>query len=241
MTGYARQRVARAARSGSVGIRAQEQLTQLRDAAGEAVPVRDGQETGAQAQPKGVGLFAAELQAQLPNLPLEEEGRLNDARLRDNFLERVFAYARLKKLWARPWTLHDLITFHTGEKMALLAHSVVGYRALGRLVGQAKAMPLPQLQTAYEAGFMGVLHKLATPGRQANVLMHMLGHFSDQLDPAARAELLGLIEDHRKGICPLVVPLTLLRHHVRRLEVPYLRGQSYLDPHPKELMLRNHV
>jgi uncharacterized protein YbgA (DUF1722 family)/uncharacterized protein YbbK (DUF523 family) len=189
----------------------------------------------------GVGLFAAALMAQLPDLPVEEEGRLLDARLRDNFIERVFAFARLRQLWARPWTVHDLIQFHTNEKMALLAHSVVGHRALGRLVGQAKALPREQLQRDYQAGFMRVLRKLATPGRQANVLMHMLGHVSEQLDADARRELLALIDDHRRGLCPLVVPLTLLRHHVRRLGVAYLLAQSYLDPHPKELMLRNRV
>ena len=205
------------------------------------VKLYDGRAEGDNATRNGVGLFAAELQAQLPNLPVEEEGRLNDPRLRDNFLERVFAHARLQRLWATPWTLHDLIEFHSKQKMALLAHSVVGYRALGRLVAQAKTLPRDQLQRDYESGFMAVLRKLATPGRQANVLMHMLGHVSDRLDPAARSELLGLIEDHRKGLCPLVVPLTLMRHHVRQQAVGYLLHQSYLDPHPKELMLRNQV
>jgi uncharacterized protein YbgA (DUF1722 family)/uncharacterized protein YbbK (DUF523 family) len=189
----------------------------------------------------GVGLFAAELMAELPNLPVEEEGRLRDARLRDNFIERIFAYARLHQLWSGGWSLGDLIAFHTAEKMALLAHSPSGYRALGALVGQAKTVAPAELQARYEAAFMATLRKLTTPGRHANVLMHMLGHITDQLDPPARQELLGLIEDHRRGLCPLVVPLTLMRHHVRRLEVSYLLGQSYLDPHPKELMLRNHV
>jgi uncharacterized protein YbgA (DUF1722 family)/uncharacterized protein YbbK (DUF523 family) len=205
------------------------------------VKLYDGAADGAPVTRKGVGLFAAELLAQMPQLPIEEEGRLCDARLRDNFLERVFAYVRVKKLWAGPWGLRDLIAFHTNEKMALLAHSVVGYRALGHLVGSAKHVAREQLQREYQRGFMAVLQKLATPGRQANVLMHMLGHFSDQLDSDGRRELLVLIDDHRKGVCPLVVPLTLMRHHVRRLQVTYLLDQSYLDPHPKELQLRNHV
>ncbi|HTA21212.1 MAG TPA: YbgA family protein, partial [Polyangia bacterium] len=131
--------------------------------------------------------------------------------------------------------------FHTAHKMQLLAHSTDGYRALGRLVGGAKAVPRVELRERYEAAFMAVLRKPATPGRHANVLMHMLGHLKAHLDEAGKAELLGLIEDHRAGLVPLVVPVTMLRHHVRRLSVAYLLGQTYLEPHPKELMLRNHV
>ena len=189
----------------------------------------------------GQGLFAAALTAAFPNLPVEEEGRLNDARLRENFIERLFAYRRLQTLWEENWTQGKLVTFHTAHKMALLAHDEPTYRRLGRLVALGKTLPRGELREQYEAGFMAALTKVATPGRHANVLTHMLGHFSDRLDAPARQELLGLIEDHRRGLVPLVVPLTLLRHHVRRLDVAYLSGQVYLDPHPKELMLRNHV
>jgi uncharacterized protein YbgA (DUF1722 family) len=125
--------------------------------------------------------------------------------------------------------------------MALLAHSTDGYRALGRLVAVAKGMPRAELQVAYESKFRAVLKILATPGRHANVLMHMMGHVSDHLDSNDRTELLAVIEDHRNGLVPLIVPMTLLRHHVRRFAVTYLLGQSYLEPHPKELMLRNRV
>jgi uncharacterized protein YbgA (DUF1722 family)/uncharacterized protein YbbK (DUF523 family) len=190
---------------------------------------------------EGVGLFAAALMARLPHLPVEEEGRLHDARLRENFIERVFAYHRLRRLWRSRWTLGELVAFHTAHKMALLAHSTEGYRQLGRLVGGGKQVPRAELRERYEAGFMAVLRKLATPGRHANVLTHMLGHLRGQLDAHDRDELFALIEDHRKGLVPLVVPLVLMRHHVRRLSVDYLLSQSYLDPHPKELMLRNRV
>jgi uncharacterized protein YbgA (DUF1722 family)/uncharacterized protein YbbK (DUF523 family) len=189
----------------------------------------------------GVGLFAAALLRRFPHLPVEEEGRLADPRLRENFIERLFAYHRLRGLWRTRWGLRDLVAFHTAHKMALLAHSTDGYRQLGRLVATAKALPRAELRARYEAGFMGVLHKLATPGRQANVLQHMTGHLRDRLDTGDRRELATAIDDHRKGLVPLIVPIVLLRHHARRLDVPYLLGQSYLEPHPKELMLRNRV
>lgn len=187
----------------------------------------------------GVGLFAAALAAAFPNLPTEEEGRLHDARLRDNFIERVFAYARLRALWNDRWTLGRLVEFHAAHKMALLAHSTDGYRTLGRLVARGKSLGRAELRERYEEGFMAALAKLATPGRHANVLMHLVGHLKDQLDAADKQELLGLIEEQRSGRLPLVVPLTLLAHHARRYGATYLLGQTYLNPRIEELRLRN--
>ena len=189
----------------------------------------------------GQGLFAAALVRAFPHLPIEEEGRLNDAHLRENFIERVFAYHRLQRLWASRWTLRSLIAFHTANKMTLLSHDELGYRRLGRLVAIGKSLARAELRGRYEAGFMTTLEKLATPGRHVNVLTHMLGHFSDRLEPVARQELLGVVEDYQRGLVPLIAPLTLVRHYIRTLKVEYLLGQTYLDPHPKELMLRNRV
>lgn len=189
----------------------------------------------------GQGLFAAALVRAFPHLPIEEEGRLRDAHLRESFIERVFAHHRLQSLWATRWTLRSLIAFHTANKMTLLAHDEPGYRRLGRLVALAKSLPRAELRERYEAGFMTTLAKVATPGRHTNVMTHMLGHFTERLEPVARQELLGVIEDYRRELVPLIAPLTLVRHYVRTLQVDYLLGQSYLDPHPKELMLRNHV
>ena len=189
----------------------------------------------------GQGLFAAALTRAFPHLPIEEEGRLNDAHLRESFIERVFAYRRLQGLWATRWTLRSLIAFHTANKMSLLSHDEPGYRRLGRLVATAKSFPRAELRERYQAGFMTALEKLATPGGHVNVMTHMLGHFSDRLEPLARQELLGVVEDYRRGLVPLIAPLTLVRHYVRTLNVEYLLGQTYLDPHPKELMLRNRV
>lgn len=190
---------------------------------------------------EGVGLFAATLMRVRPNLPVEEEGRLNDARLRENFIERVFAYARLQALWRQPWKLGALVAFHTAEKMVLLAHHTEGYRALGRLVAEGKRRSPAALRDEYEALFMATLRKLATRGRHANVLQHMLGHLRGRLETRDRDELAGLIDEYRQGLLPLIVPVTLLRHHLGRVQVPTLAGQTYLAPHPKELMLRNRV
>jgi len=191
------------------------------------------------AHARGAGLFAAALARAFPTLPIEEEGRLEDPGLRENFVERIFAYARLRALWSGRWTLRALIDFHTAHKMALLAHSTDGYRALGRLVAQAKSLPRGELRDRYEAGFMATLAKPATPGRHANVLMHLLGHLKADLDAGDKQELLALIDEQRRGHLPLVVPMTLLAHHARRVGSAYLLGQTYLTPRVEELRLRN--
>ena len=189
----------------------------------------------------GRGLFAEALMARLPNLPVEEEGRLGDPRLRENFVERVFAYRRLCSLFEGRWTVGGVVAFHTAHKLTLMAHSPVAYRALGQLVSAAKARPRGEFAAEYQSRFMRALAIVATPGRQANVLQHMLGYVSDDLDTDARRELLAVIEDHRREQAPLIVPMTLMRHHVRRLKVEYLLGQTWLEPHPRELNLRNHI
>jgi uncharacterized protein YbgA (DUF1722 family)/uncharacterized protein YbbK (DUF523 family) len=189
----------------------------------------------------GRGLFAQALMERMPILPVEEEGRLDDPRLRENFIERVFAYWRLKDLLAARWTVGDLVRFHTAEKLLLLAHDPAAYRALGRLVAAAKAQPRAEVARGYGEGTMRALAKLATPGKHANVLQHMAGHLEDLIAAEEKRELHEAIGDFRRGLVPLVVPLTLLRHHVRRHRVSYLQGQTYLEPDPRELMLRNHV
>ena len=197
--------------------------------------------TTAMPERAGRGLFAEALLARLPNLPVEEEGRLGDPRLRENFIERVFAYRRLRALFRDRWTVGALMQFHTAHKLTLMAHSPVAYRALGRLVAAATPSNRAATGAQYERDFMAAMTVIATPKRHANVLQHMFGYFSSALTPDARAELLDLIEEHRVGRVPLVVPMTLIRHYVRQYRVEYLAGQSYLQPHPRELSLRNHV
>lgn len=189
----------------------------------------------------GRGLFAEALLERFPLLPVEEEGRLGDARLRENFIERVFAFRRLKALFGPRWSLGQLVAFHTAHKMALLAHSTTAYQELGRLVARGRELPRAALRHAYEADFMRTLSIPATTARHTNVLMHMAGHLKTMVDGASRQELAGCISEYRRGLVPLVVPLMLVRHYVRVHGVEYLKGQSYLEPHPRELMLRNHV
>jgi uncharacterized protein YbgA (DUF1722 family)/uncharacterized protein YbbK (DUF523 family) len=189
----------------------------------------------------GRGVFAAALTERFPNLPVEEEGRLTDPRLRENFIECIFAYRALTDLFTGRWTIGTLVQFHTAHKLTLLAHVPTAYQRLGRLVAGGKDVPRSQLQAQYSAAFMTALRTVATPRRHANVLQHMLGYFKNTLDPSDRAELLRLIESYAAGQVPLIVPLTMFDHHIRRCEVSYLAGQAYLHPHPSELMLRNHV
>jgi len=176
-----------------------------------------------------------------PLLPIEEEGRLSDPRLRENFVERVFAYRRLTALFATRWSMGTVVRFHTAHKLTLMAHMPEAYQRLGRLVASGKSMARREFQDRYSFEFMTALKAIATPRRHTNVLQHMLGYFKDALDRESRAELLAVIQEYGAGRVPLVVPLTLFAHHIRRCGVPYLADQVYLRPHPVELMLRNHV
>jgi uncharacterized protein YbgA (DUF1722 family) len=189
----------------------------------------------------GRGMFARGLVERCPSLPVEEEGRLSDPRLRENFVERVFAYWRLRGLFSGRWNLGTLVAFHTAHKLILMAHSPEAYRELGRFVARARGVGRKELERRYTEMFMSALAVIATPRRHVNVLQHMAGYFKNLLDAPSKAELGAAIDDYRRGLVPLVVPITLLRHHVRVHGVSYLEGQRYLAPHPKELMLRNHV
>lgn len=190
----------------------------------------------------GRGIFAEILSARLPDLPVEEEGRLNDPDLREAFVSRVFVHHRWREAERAGWTRAALQRFHERHKFLLMARNQAGMRRLGRLLGESdKREPVSALAAAYRAGLTEVLRRPATRRGHANVLQHLAGFVSDALDAADRAELADTIERYRLGLVPLVVPLTLVRHHVRRQEAGYLRDQAYLDPHPQELMLLNHV
>lgn len=196
---------------------------------------------GGMPQRQGRGMFAAELISRFPLLPVEEEGRLNDPRLRENFVERVFAYRRLQLLFSQRWTVGDLVAFHTEHKLQLMAHHPETYRALGRLVAEARSWSREELRSRYEELFMRCLTYHATTRKHVNVLQHMSGYLKKHLASEDKAELHQTIEDFRQGLVPLIVPITLFRHYIRAFNVGYLAGQTYLEPHPKELMLRNHV
>jgi uncharacterized protein YbbK (DUF523 family)/uncharacterized protein YbgA (DUF1722 family) len=191
--------------------------------------------------PGGRGIFAQALLAAHPELPVEEEGRLRDPALRENWLERVFAYRRLRALLAGRFSARRVVAFHAAHELQILAHSPAAHRALGRLVAELRGLPRAGLRARYARGFMRALARRATRGGHAKVLRHMAGQLRDGLDAADRAELAEAIGEYRRGRVPLVVPITLVRHHARRGGVATLLGQVYLEPHPSELMLRNHV
>jgi len=189
----------------------------------------------------GVGLFARAFVEQFPLIPVEEEGRLCDPALRENFIERVFCYRRWQDLVQTGVTRQAVVRFHTIHKYLLMAHSPQYYQVLGRLVAQVHEHRPKELVQRYGELFMKALAVKATVRKHVNVLQHILGYFKDRLGGEEKAELLGVIRDYHQELTPLVVPLTLIKHYVRMFDVGYIREQVYLSPHPKELMLRNHV
>ncbi len=187
----------------------------------------------------GVGQYAAALMKARPLLPVEEEGRLHDPVLRENFIERVYTYHRWQRLIEDGLTAGRLVEFHTAHKFAILAHGPEIYRQLGRLVASAGQRPLDDLAHEYIALLMQGLKKRASRRGHANVLQHVQGYLKTKLDADDKAELGEVIDRYRRGQLPLVVPVTLLRHHFRKHPSPYIDKQIYLNPHPPELMLRN--
>lgn len=189
----------------------------------------------------GAGLFTAAFMDRFPLIPVEEEGRLHDARLRESFIERIFCRRRWLDLVNGGRSRGRLVEFHADHKLQLLAHGRVGYAALGRLVASAKDYRVGALFAAYEKGFMAAVARPATARKVTDVLLHMLGFFKNELSPDEKAELLDNIDSYHRSLVPLIVPLTLVKHYVRKYEVGYLARQVFLSPYPAELMLRNHV
>jgi uncharacterized protein YbgA (DUF1722 family) len=190
---------------------------------------------------KGRGLFAAAMVRRFPLLPMEEEGRLNDLPLRENFIERVFSYRRWKDFLSASPTLGGLVKFHTAHKLLMMAHSPESYRQMGKLVAQGSSLAAPDLFRCYEELLMKGLALQATTPKNTNVLHHIMGYFKKDLASPEKEELLAVISQYHDHLLPLIVPITLLRHYIGKYDQPYLRGQIYLSPHPAQLMLRNHV
>jgi uncharacterized protein YbgA (DUF1722 family)/uncharacterized protein YbbK (DUF523 family) len=188
------------------------------------------------------GLFADILLRRWPDLPVEEEGRLHDPLLRENFVTRIFIRDRWMQSEEDGWTRASLMRFHERHKFLLMARNQAGMRRLGRLLGEsARKDDARELAQTYLAGMTEVMRRPATRRGHTNVLFHLAGFVTDRIDEGDRRELIESIDRYRAGQLPLIVPVTLIRHHVRRLEVDYLRDQVYLEPHPQELMLLNHV
>ncbi len=190
---------------------------------------------------KGVGMFAGVFMGRLPLIPVEEEGRLHDPGLRENFIERIFTLRRWREVRAGKKSLGRLVDFHSRNKLLFMAHSPQHYRTMGKLVGHGKEYNVNDLYGRYEILMMEALKLKSTVRKNSNVLQHMLGYFKKQLSPDEKQEVLESIDSYREGYVPLIMPLTLLRHFVRKYEEPYLGIQTYLDPHPVALKLRNHA
>ncbi len=189
----------------------------------------------------GVGMFAREFMNHFPLLPVEEDGRLHDIGIRENFIQRIFAYNRWRSLLAENKSLGGLVAFHTKHKLLIMSHSETHYREMGRLVAHGKENQLSEVFTKYEKMLLEALRLKTTVKKNINVLTHMLGYFKKVLSSDEKKEMLDIIEQYRHQYIPLIVPVTLINHYVRKYDDKYLAGQYYLSPHPLELKLRNHA
>jgi uncharacterized protein YbgA (DUF1722 family) len=190
---------------------------------------------------KGVGIFARIFMDHFRLLPVEDEGRLHNPGLRENFIERIFTLKRWREIIGKKESRRDIMDFHTKHKLLILAHSPTHYQTMGKLVAQAKGFSLKELYQRYRILLMESLELKTTQKKNSNVLHHMMGYFKKQLSSDEKRELLEVIDFYRKGYIPLIVPVTLINHYVRKYDQPYLKQQIYLNPHPLELQLRNHV
>jgi len=189
----------------------------------------------------GVGIFARAFMEHFPLTPVEEEGRLHDADLRENFIERVFAMERLRDLIGGRASRREIVEFQARHKLQLMAHSPKLQKETGRLVARAAELKPRELYDRYAELFVEALKQRATPGKNANVLQHAMGYFRKDLSSDERQEAQEHIENYRLGYTPLIVPVTMVSHYVRKYQTEYLRNQTYLEPHPLELKLRNHA
>jgi len=189
----------------------------------------------------GPGMFANAFINSFPLVPTEEEGRLNDPRIRENFIVRVFSFKRFNLLLNEKFSLGQWVKFHTQHKFLLLAHSRKHYDELGELVAHSKTIKPSELKKKYGELFMEALTSKSTPKKNTDVLLHMMGFLKKLLTKIEKEDILSTIEDYRSELLPLIVPVTLIRHQVKKHNIEYLRDQVYLNPHPKELMLLNHV
>jgi len=190
---------------------------------------------------RGMGLFARAFKERFPLVPIEDEGRLCDPDLRDNFVERIFCYHRWQHLLRRPLTRASLVRFHTAHKYLLMAHSPEGYQSLDRLVARADSYTVKALVSLYGRLFMTTLAVKATRRKHGDVLQHLVENLKGWLASKERAELVGLLSEYHQGAVPLIVPITLIKHYVTMHEIAEIQNQVYLHPHPKELMLRNYM
>jgi Uncharacterized conserved protein len=189
----------------------------------------------------GVGVFADYLQRNFPTLPVEEEGRLGDPSLRENFIQRVFVRHRWQQLCQSGLTVHGLMQFHSRHKLIAMSHEQNRARDLGRLIADVKPDTLDDIAQRYITDLMACLKIVATRGNHVNVLQHIQGYLKRSIESDDKQELMETIESYRRGSVPLIVPLTLLRHHFRKQPDAFIDGSFYMSPHPAELSLLNEI
>jgi uncharacterized protein YbgA (DUF1722 family) len=189
----------------------------------------------------GVGIFAGAFMARFPLMPVEDEGRLHDPALREHFIESVFTLKRWREFLSSEPKTAGLVDFHSRNKLLLMSHSPLHLRDMGRLVATANEIPVPQLIERYQVLLMESLKLKATRKKNVNVIHHVLGYFKKVLTGDEKKELIEIIDGYLKRLIPLIVPITLLSHYVRKFDQPYLRDQTYLNPHQLELCLRYHA
>lgn len=192
-------------------------------------------------QKKGVGMFAREFMNHFPLIPVEDDGRLHNPEIRENFIERIFTLRRWRQALAKKANVGGLVEFHTSNKLFILAHSPKHAGLMGKLVAAGKSLPIKDLFSQYEKILMEALALKTTVKKNMNVLQHMMGYFKNQLTADEKQELMQVFDQYYRGLVPLVVPITLMNHYVRKYDQPYLKQQTYLNPHPVELKLRTHV
>jgi uncharacterized protein YbgA (DUF1722 family)/uncharacterized protein YbbK (DUF523 family) len=189
----------------------------------------------------GIGIFARTFMEHFPLIPVEDDGRLNDFSIRENFMLQIFTMKRWRDNVARNPGMGNLVNFHTRNKLLILSHSQKHYRLMGKLVADGKQMPISEVYHQYQLLLMEALKLKTTIRKNTNVLQHLMGYFKKQLTPDEKQELLEVFDQYRSEYVPLIVPITLINHYVRKYGQPYLKQQTYLNPHPLELKLRNHV
>jgi len=190
---------------------------------------------------RGSGIFAREFMKRFPKIPVEDEGRLHDAGIRDNFIEKIYVFDRWQTYLETDRSVAGLMLFHARHKYLMMAHSPALLKQAGKIVAAMTKINIDTELKTYENTVMDILDYKTTVKKHVNVLQHIMGYFKNQLNPDEKKELLEVIDRYHRELVPLVVPLVLLGHYVRKYQEPYLSQQWYLHPHPDELKLRNHV
>ncbi len=186
----------------------------------------------------GIGLYTKHLMEQMPWLPVEEDGRLNDPVLKENFISRIYSLKDFYRSMEGQPTPGKIIAFHSRYKLTLMAHDPSAYKSLGRLVANQSDYNPEEFYQAYRTGLMDALKNRASRKNVTNVLMHIQGYFKRALNKDEKAELAKVIDDYRVGLLPILAPLTLIKHYLNAYPDDYLADQIFLQPHPEEMRLR---